>query len=262
MERRIVESTLFAFLLFDSSSSSSSSSSWNGTKALSSLSWFYPCVLKRPNNRDTHFFPSPLTIVSRIRLFPAAFFVSIFDPFIRANNSKKIHPSKVVKFLSLFFFLNHVSKIWNLNGERGKNQKWNKTSMEWLLVGGFCRLYGTNEAYLQREIGTCVMAGLRIVYSWAGLSGNTERERESLPNNLSPFSQVSLDSVFQFIRSECMYKNVGGERNNPVFKSEWVDFYLFRSNCNESIAFLFYPMYLQKACFLKFFSFYYHRTFF
>lgn len=121
MERRIVESTLFAFLLFDSSSSSSSS--WNGTKALSSLSWFYPCVPKRPNNRDTHFFPSPLTIVSRIRLFPAAFFVSIFDPFIRANNSREEENSSFQSCkISLSFFLSQP-RVENLKFKWGAGKK-------------------------------------------------------------------------------------------------------------------------------------------
>ena len=142
MERRMVESTLFAFLLgpFDSSSSSSSSSSsfsWSGTKALSSLSWFYPCVPKRPNNRDTHFFPSPRSPLSReFDCFPRHSSFSIFDPSIRANNSREENSSALPKLLnsslstSLFsFFFNHVSKIWNLNGEREKKKsgkKWNK----------------------------------------------------------------------------------------------------------------------------------------
>lgn len=139
---------------------------------------FIPAFRNDPITVTHISFPPRSPLSREFDCFPrhSSFRYSIRSSVQTTREKKKIHPSKVVKFLSLFFFLNHVSKIWNLNGE--KNQKWNKTSVEWLLVGGFCRLYGTNEAYLQREIGTCVMAGLRIVYSWAGLSGNTERERE------------------------------------------------------------------------------------
>lgn len=156
-ERRIVESTLFTFLLGLFYSSSSSYFFFllllgMERKALSSLSWFYPCVTKRPNNRDTHFFPSlrPSAIVSRIRLFPPAFFVSIFDPSIRPPlqiiREKKIHPPfqtcKISLFLSLylslfFFFQPRVENLkfkWGGEKNQGRSEIKRVWNDFWLAV--------------------------------------------------------------------------------------------------------------------------------
>ena len=57
-----------------------------------------------------------------------------------------------------------------------------------------------------------------------------------------------------------MYIQGGREKNIQchLFRNEIIPFLSWNdsiSNCNESIAYFFYPMYLQKTCFLKFFLF-------